>query len=284
MRDAQKLKSFSILTLSLIFIGVLGYIDYVTGPYISFQIFYLMPISIVIWFVGRGAGMVPFALSIVLWVFDDILGSRSYIHPLIPYWNLAAKIIFFAVFIHILSYLKEILDREKMLARIDDLTEVANKRYFYESAAKEISRSNRYKYPFSVAYIDLDNFKRVNDLFGHAAGDDLLRATAQSLKNSVRIADTVARIGGDEFAILLPETDYISAENVIQRVQKGVLGIVEKGRLPASLSIGMVTCANPPCVSLESLVMKADSLMYLAKKDGKNQLRHEIFKGSKDRI
>ncbi len=278
------MKSFSILTLSLIFIGFLGYVDFVTGPYISFQIFYLMPISIVIWFVGRGAGMVPFGLSIILWILDDILGSRSYIHPIIPYWNIAAKIIFFAVFIHILSYLKEILDREKMLARIDDLTEIANKRYFYESAAKEINRSNRYKYPLTMAYIDLDNFKRVNDLFGHAAGDDLLRATAQTLKNSVRVADTVARIGGDEFAILLPETDYKSAENVIQRVQKGMSGIPGIGKLPASFSIGMVTCANPPCVSLESLVMMADKLMYLAKKDGKNQLRHEMIKGEQDKI
>ena len=286
MKDAlrQKLKSSSIVTFSLIFIGLLGYVDFVTGPYISFQIFYLMPISIVIWFVGRGAGMVPFVLSIMLWVLDDILGSRSYIHPLIPYWNIAAKVIFFAVFMHILSYLKEIMDREKMLARIDDLTEIANKRYFYESAAKEINRSNRYKYPLTMAYIDLDNFKRVNDLFGHAAGDNLLRATAQSLKNSVRVADTVARIGGDEFAILLPETDYKSAENVIQRVQKGMSGIPGIGKLPASFSIGMVTCANPPCVSLESLVMMADKLMYLAKKDGKNQLRHEMIKGEQDKI
>ena len=286
MKDAlrQKLKSSSIVTFSLIFIGLLGYVDFVTGPYISFQIFYLMPISIVIWFVGRGAGMVPFVLSIMLWVLDDILGSRSYIHPIIPYWNIAAKVIFFAVFMHILSYLKEIMDREKMLARIDDLTEIANKRYFYESAAKEINRSNRYKYPLTMAYIDLDNFKRVNDLFGHAAGDNLLRATAQTLKSSVRAADTVARIGGDEFAILLPETDYKSAENVIHRVQKGMSSIAERGKLPASFSIGMVTCANPPCVSLESLVMMADKLMYLAKKDGKNQLRHEIIKGEQDKI
>jgi len=171
-----------------------------------------------------------------------------------------------------------------MLARIDDLTEIANKRYFYESAAKEINRSNRYKYPLTMAYIDLDNFKRVNDLFGHAAGDNLLRATAQTLKNSVRVADTVARIGGDEFAILLPETDYKSAENVIQRVQKGMSGIPGIGKLPASFSIGMVTCANPPCVSLESLVMMADKLMYLAKKDGKNQLKHEMIKGEQDKI
>lgn len=281
MKDAQKqkLKNFSILALSLIFICLLGYVDFVTGPYISFQIFYLMPISIIIWFVGAKAGFAPFALSAVFWVANDVYGSGSFLHPFIPYWNLAAKIIFFALFMRILSYLKEILDREKMLARIDDLTEIANKRYFYESAAREISRSSRYKYPFTVAYIDLDDFKRVNDSYGHAAGDNLLRATAQSLKKSVRGADTVARIGGDEFAILLPETDYKSAASVIRRVQEGMSGIPDIGKLPASFSIGMVTCSNPPCVSLESLVMKADKLMYLAKKDGKNQLRHEVLKG-----
>lgn len=276
------MKSILIITLSLSFIGMLGYVDFVTGPYISFQIFYLIPIAIVLWFVGRRAGILPFTLSVILWVLDDTLGSRSYIHPLIPYWNLTVKVIFFAVFMHLLSYLKEILDREKMLARIDYLTDVANKRYFYESATKEINRSDRYKYPFSVAFIDLDNFKKVNDSFGHAAGDSLLRRTAKALKSCVREADTVARVGGDEFAILLPETDYESAENVIQRVQKKILSVVDGG-LPASFSIGMVTCAHPPCATLDSIVMKADSLMYLAKKEGKNKLKHELFKGNPDK-
>jgi diguanylate cyclase (GGDEF)-like protein len=220
--------------------------------------------------------ILPFVQSIILWFLDDIMGSRSYIHPFIPYWNLFAKIIFFAIFIYIISYLKLILDREKMLARIDYLTEIANKRYFYESAAKEINRANRYKYPFTVAYLDLDDFKRVNDLFGHGAGDNLLRLTAQALKNSVRVADTVARIGGDEFAILLPETDYESAQNVIQRVQREISSIMDKNSLPATLSIGMITCANPHC-TLESLVMEADNLMYLAKREGKNKIRHEIY-------
>jgi diguanylate cyclase (GGDEF)-like protein len=127
-----------------------------------------------------------------------------------------------------------------------------------------------------VAYLDLDDFKRVNDLFGHGAGDNLLRLTAQALKNSVRVADTVARIGGDEFAILLPETDYESAQNVIQRVQREISSIMDKNSLPATLSIGMITCANPPC-TLESLVMEADNLMYLAKREGKNKIRHEIY-------
>jgi diguanylate cyclase (GGDEF)-like protein len=278
MEDAykQKFKSLSILILSLILIGVLGFIDYVTAPYISFQIFYLIPIALVIWFVDTRMAILPFVQSIILWFLDDIMGSRSYIHPFIPYWNLFAKIIFFAIFIYIISYLKLILDREKMLARIDYLTEIANKRYFYESAAKEINRANRYKYPFTVAYLDLDDFKRVNDLFGHGAGDNLLRLTAQALKNSVRVADTVARIGGDEFAILLPETDYESAQNVIQRVQREISSIMDKNSLPATLSIGMITCANPPC-TLESLVMEADNLMYLAKREGKNKIRHEIY-------
>lgn len=281
MKDAnkQKFQSFSVLTLSLILTVALGYMDYVTGPYLSFQVFYLVPISLVIWFADARLSIIPFTASIVLWFWDDIVDSGTYMHPFVPYWNIFVKIMFFAIFIYILSYLKQILEREKMLARIDYLTEIANKRYFYESASKEINRSDRYRYPFTVAYIDLDDFKRVNDLFGHAAGDNLLRTTAQTLKSSVRVADTVARIGGDEFAILLPETDYENAENVIKRVQREVLSVVEKSSLPATLSIGMVTCAKPPC-TLESLVMKADNLMYLAKNEGKNTVRHEIYDGN----
>lgn len=152
-----------------------------------------------------------------------------------------------------------------MFARIDHLTETANKRYFYETASKEINRTNRYKRPITLAYVDLDNFKHINDLFGHMVGDNVLRLTADTLKKNVRASDTVARVGGDEFAILFPETDYDTAEAVIQGIRNEFSDTINKDIHSTTLSIGAVTCQDHPC-TLESLVMNADNLMYSAKK------------------
>lgn len=274
-----KLRLFLMIVLSLIFIAILEFIDYVTGPYLSFQVFYLIPISVVAWFGGSRLSIIPLAASALAWFYDDVVGSHSYTHPLIPYWNIFAKIIFFVSFIYVITRLKQVLDREKLFARIDNLTETANKRYFYETASKEINRTNRYKRPITLAYMDLDNFKNINDLFGHIAGDDVLRMTADTLKKNVRASDTVARVGGDEFAILFPETDYETAKVVIQRIQDEFSNKVIKDMHSTTLSIGVATCQDHPC-TLESLVMSADNLMYSAKRQGKNEVRHETLKES----
>jgi diguanylate cyclase (GGDEF)-like protein len=272
-------KSFLIVTSALIFIAILGFVDYVTNPYLSFQIFYLIPIALVTWFAGRWMSIIPLAASAIAWFFDDVSYSHSYSHPLIPYWNIIAKIVFFIFIIYIMSKLKRILDQEKFFARIDYLTETANKRHFYEATLKEVSRSNRYKRPITIAYIDLDNLKRINDSFGHKAGDSALYQTADLLKKSVRTSDVVARIGGDEFAILFPETDYEASETIIQRIRKGLSDAIQKNAWATTLSIGAVTSVSHPC-DLETLISNADSLMYSAKREGKGLIKHEILKGA----
>ena len=105
------------------------------------------------------------------------------------------------------------------MARIDFLTGVLNSRAFYQIATAEIQRSGRYGHPLTLAYIDLDNFKTVNDEFGHSTGDELLKTVARTFSDNLRSSDYVARLGGDEFAILMTETSAQAALNVVARIQ-----------------------------------------------------------------
>jgi diguanylate cyclase (GGDEF)-like protein len=140
----------------------------------------------------------------------------------------------------------------------------------------EINRARRYEHPFTVVCIDLDNFKIVNDCFGHSTGDILLRLVARTLQQNIRATDTVARLGGDEFAILLPETGQNVAEVILQRVQKINLDIMRRHGWPVTLSIGVVTFTSPPSTVDETLRI-SDQLMYSAKNNGKNSIQYEVF-------
>ena len=218
----KRILRLAVPVISFIVVLALGYSDYIAGPYVSFQVFYLVPVAMAVWFAGLWYSAIPLVLSIAAWYFDDTLRSPVYGNIAIPYWNLIIKAAFFIVFTCTLNGLKRALDREATVSRIDYLTGIANSRYFHETAFKEINRTNRYDRPLTIAYMDLDNLKRINDTFGHAAGDTMLRTVAHILKNSVRAADTVARVGGDEFAVLFPETDYAAGEAATKRIQHEV--------------------------------------------------------------
>lgn len=122
--------------------------------------------------------------------------------------------------------LEAALIKEQELARIDPLTHVSNRRAFYELAEIEIVRARRNGCPLSVAYMDVDNFKFVNDDLGHATGDLVLVTIASTLRSELRASDIVARLGGDEFAILLPETDAESAQAVLDKLRARLLATV----------------------------------------------------------
>jgi diguanylate cyclase (GGDEF)-like protein len=182
----------------------------------------------------------------------------------------------FLIMTLILSALKKALEHEKELARTDPLTGVANGRYFITLADMEINRARRYKHSFTVVYIDLDNFKTVNDHFGHSTGDALLRSVAHTIRNNIRATDIVGRLGGDEFAILLPETGPEPAEVITHKVQKVNLDVMQKNEWPVTFSIGVVTFLGPPS-TVDEMLKISDVVMYAAKKNGKNAIKYEIF-------
>src|ERR1019366_2344336 len=167
--------------------------------------------------------------------------------------------------------LKESLERERNAARVDFLTGILNRRVFFEIAGSESQRSRRYKRPLSLVYVDLDNFKAVNDTMGHDAGDELLVEVAAVIHTEVRGTDTVGRLGGDEFAVLLPETDQEQGTVVVQKVQKQLLEAMQQKQWPVTFSIGLISFEVPP-ESIEEMVREADRVMYSVKLKGKNSV------------
>ena len=166
-----------------------------------------------------------------------------------------------------------LLEAEMRLARSDALTGLANRRAFYEKAEIERKRAVRYARPLSMAYVDLDNFKRVNDTSGHEAGDQILVTVAGILQNNLRAEDVAARLGGDEFALLLPEAGHASAAFVMNKLHRLLTSAMQEKHSHVTFSMGVVTYDTAP-ESTEMMVQKADQVMYEVKRQGKNSIRH----------
>jgi diguanylate cyclase (GGDEF)-like protein len=265
-----------LMALSLVTVLVLGVIDYQTGEEISIAVFYLLPVALATWFVGRWAGAFISCLSGATWLITDWATGHIYSHLLVLYWNSIVNLVFFLAFTFALSAVKKALETAKKSARTEPLTGMANSRAFSEVLGREIDRARRYSHSISFAYIDLDDFKAVNDRFGHSVGDTLLQAVAHSIKKDIRETDTVARLGGDEFAILLPETGPKAARHFIERIRDRLSHDVQEHGWPVTFSIGVATFMRPP-IDVNEAIRIADSLMYSAKNSGKNTIKFEVL-------
>jgi len=252
---------------------VIFYIDYQVAPWISLSIFHLLPVALITWFVSKEAGFVTCGLSAIAELITHLNKKQPEISFLVPYWNAVVKLMLFLFVSYLLSELHRTLELEKELARTDYTTGIANKRLFFELALLEIKKAHRYRHPLTVVYIDVDDFKDINDTWGHSVGDKFLKISAEAIKNNIRETDIIARIGGDEFVILLPGSGYDTAQIVINRVKKQLL-LAIRHQWNATFSIGAVTFINPPN-SVDEMLQKADHLMYLVKNNGKNQLKHK---------
>jgi diguanylate cyclase (GGDEF)-like protein len=163
----------------------------------------------------------------------------------------------------------------EQLAVTDPLTGLYNRRHFTERLREEVGRARRYRRFFSLLILDIDGFKAINDRYGHEVGDDVLRHVASLLKQSVRLVDTVARIGGDEFVIVLPETEQIGVEVVAERILASFnAGPPVPGLSAVSVSIGAATCHAGKDVDEGGVLRAADSALLRAKREGKNRSRH----------
>jgi len=269
---------FFVVGAAAVSVVLIGALDYATGPAISLLLFYLIPVALVAWFEGLVPGVaISVFASLLLFLTGPAATGRAggeHFH----YWNVFMGFGVFVVVAYIVSMqaaIRGLLRREEELSRRDDLTGAINRRAFTELLSAEILRMSRYGRNFSLAYLDLDDFKSVNDLRGHASGDRLLRLVGEELRKTIRSSDVVARLGGDEFAILLPETDAVSAEAVIRKVQGMIDELFREGRWDVTMSIGLLTWENPPD-SCDQALRKADALMYRAKSEGKNRVCHEV--------
>ncbi|MCX5812075.1 MAG: GGDEF domain-containing protein [Proteobacteria bacterium] len=272
----QKRSRSFIFLLSLLLTILIGLIDYISGAEISIILFYLIPIFMATWYGGNKIGLLMSLVGSVVWFLAWFL-IANYSHQVIFYWNTIVISLTFIAFTYLLSALKGALDHEKTLSRTDALTGAMNRRQFYEFADSEMKRALRYKHPFTVAYIDLDNFKLINDNFGHIAGDNLLRTVTDTLRVNLRVTDVFARLSGDEFAIIFPETgNEASVRTFINKICDNLLEAMKKNGWPVTFSIGIVIYLKPPD-SVDEMINIPDTIMYSVKHNGKNMMKLEVF-------
>jgi diguanylate cyclase (GGDEF)-like protein len=179
------------------------------------------------------------------------------------------------------SALSKNFENEKTLASHDPLTGALNRRSFFDLAEYEIHRSHRYALPFTAVYIDLDNFKEVNDSLGHRTGDEVLFTVVSTIRANIRSTDILGRFGGDEFVILLPETFDESARNFLKQLHDHLNAAVSAKNWPVTFSIGAATYIETP-ESIDVVVQQVDELMYSVKRSSKNRLLHMEFGGGRN--
>lgn len=257
------------IALGTVLIAAIGVLDYYTGYELSFTAFYFVPIFVLTWLAGEWAGYGGALGSAAARTLADLLGGAVFPSALAFVWNASMRVVVFGVIAVLLSAVRRQVLRERALARVDHLTGALNKKAFFDSLRAEAARSRRYGRPFTLAYLDLDNFKSVNDSLGHVVGDSLLQEVISIIRANVRESDFVARLGGDEFALLLPETDERGARAAIAKIQSQFALGMKEHEWPVTISIGSVTCAADDG-DVEQIVTRADALMYAAKMEGKN--------------
>jgi diguanylate cyclase (GGDEF)-like protein len=160
------------------------------------------------------------------------------------------------------------------MASHDPLTQVFNARAYYAACEQQIALSQRNTQPFSVLFIDLDHFKRINDTHGHAAGDEVLRVVARTLSDRLRSSDVLGRIGGEEFSVFLPNTALPQAMEVAEQLRLALEQChpdIGSGTLAITASIGVASSAQN-AQTMQLIQQQADAAMYEAKKAGRNRV------------
>jgi diguanylate cyclase (GGDEF)-like protein len=261
-------------TVTIATIAALGAVDASTGSDLAFSIFYLVPVSLAAMAGRAWLSVLSCLLATATWLVADIASGTTYSTVLIPAWTTVTRLVMFAVVAGLLGALRHALLLAEALSRTDELTQVANQREFYESAERERLRALRTGSPLSIVYIDLDNFKGVNDTAGHAAGDDVLRRVGASLRGSIRATDVVGRLGGDEFAVLLPDTDVDAAQTVAEKLHRYLRAALDADS-GVDASLGVAAFRVMPG-TVDELLTSADRLMYEAKNDGKGAIRASL--------
>ncbi|GAC1433010.1 MAG: diguanylate cyclase [Thermoanaerobaculia bacterium] len=205
-------------------------------------------------------------------------GADDYITKPFQYPELLARVRAGKRIVDLQKELMESNRRLELLSITDGLTKLNNHRYFQDELARAIEESQRYERPLSLAMIDIDFFKKVNDTHGHAVGDEVLKTVASLYKESVRSTDLVARYGGEEFAIMMPETELQDAVTFAEKIRSLVETTpieTQAGPLQITISIGVASVPLSRVNSSKELIVASDKTLYRAKKNGRNQVQAE---------
>lgn len=263
-------------TLSLLLVAFVGTIDYLTGREISFSVFYLIPVGFATWYLRRRFGIFICIVSAATWLGVDHASGHRLSNHAIYFWNAAVRLLFFIIVSYLLERLQLAIENQSSLAQTDALTGLMNSRAFRERCNSQIELASRHHHPLVLGYIDLDGFKGINDRFGHQVGDQVLAAVAGVLSGRLRDSDLCGRLGGDEFSVLLPNTEFAGASILFEELQQSLLELVSLNHWPISFSIGVAVFHNT-VTGIDEAIQCADSLMYKVKNSGKNRILFEEF-------
>jgi diguanylate cyclase (GGDEF)-like protein len=263
----------------LLLVLIIGVLDYTTGNDIEIDFFYLLPIYFATWFASTKVGISTVVFATLTWLIAyKLAAGQLSIFRTRDFWNAFIQLAIFLSFVALLSILKGNYRKLEEVANEDSLTGVANRRSFYRVADAELNRSRRFGSVFSIAYLDIDDFKAINDAQGHSAGDRLLCELAGSIRRSIRNVDTLARLGGDEFVILFPETNGEEAKQVLGRIRECLNNFTNDRPWPTTFSVGVVSFTEAP-PSMEEMMKIADLAMYAIKSRGKNAVEFGSWPG-----
>lgn len=259
-------------------VGLVGYTSnkYPGGKEVSLEFFYFIPVALVAWAVGRSWCMVMAAICASVWFSIDIAGGIRYDHGTVYSWNIATRFGIFLTMGLLISFLREKMEREDALSHSDALTGAVNRAFLFRLIQMEVVRLARYKRPFTVVYIDLNNFRAVNERLGSEVADQVLVRVVKCVQSHIRVTDTIARVEGDEFALLLPETSLEASQVVTAKISRVLDDAMHEQSWPVSFSMGALTCSRAP-KSVDDILLKADALIHEIKQDGKKGILHAEY-------
>lgn len=249
----------------------IGVLDHFAAPEIVFSLFYLVPVLIVCWCVSRPFALLFAMVAAAVSSLDELTGIWRDGSSYAMVWGGFVQLAIFLLVAYLTTGLRTMLREEHERTLHDPLTGLYNMRAFYQRVEEEIERSRRYGRPFTIAYLDLDDFKAYNDSHGHPAGDTLLRAVAAAMCRHARATDMLARLGGDEFGILFVESESEAAMHAVNAIQETVRDVARRYDARVTVSIGMATHSDL-AGGVSELIRYADDAMYKAKKTGKDRV------------
>jgi diguanylate cyclase (GGDEF)-like protein len=268
----QRLAAWAICIGVIVLLGVLRT---ATDADFTFASLAMLPVLVIAWIGGRKSGLFVAFLAAAMWTLADLASERQFTTQWIPWTNAITRLMTYSLVALLVTQVRLQLEREHEHATHDALTGLQNRPAFLEAGASEVERAKRYPHSLAIIYLDLDDFKQLNDSKGHDAGDNALRATARTLLATLRSSDRVARLGGDEFAILLPETGYDAAVETGRKISVAVNAALEAFP-PVKISIGLAWFGRVDRL-FPSMLKAADKLMYEVKQSGKHDMRARRF-------
>ena len=274
--DERKPRLIWILSILTIFVICLAIILF--KNIIDLKPLLVIPVLLASWYGGRKTGASIAALTALSLLLTNYNYSSEHFYISSSPYDSIVVLIAYLFISTIVTNFRKVHGIEIIAADTDALTGLSSSRKFYTELENELNRSKRYGHMLSLAYIDVDNFKNINDALGHPVGDELLIQLSRTLQISLRTTDTIARIGGDEFVCLMPETEQIAAKSAIVNTEKKMNESMKKHNWDVSFSIGVVTFEKLP-EDVTQAVKLADDLMYQVKRGKKNDIAYKKWHG-----